>query len=149
MHMPADPSVMQQYAHYEDVVTEVRDRLVRSAEIGRASGISEIWIDPGIGFGKTAAHNLMLLRHLDVLVATGFPVVIGTSRKSFLGTLAPDANGAPAPPSDRLEATVATSTWAIVHGADIIRVHEVAPAVQAAYLAGPAGRLTSTLGGRS
>jgi dihydropteroate synthase len=67
-------------------------------------------------------------------VATGFPVVIGTSRKSFLGTLAPQSDGAPAPPLERLEATVATTTWAMVHGAAIVRVHDVAPAVQAAYL---------------
>ena len=66
----------------------------------------------------------------------GFPVVIGTSRKSFLGTLAPQPDGTAAPPADRLEATVATTTWAIVHGADMVRVHDVAPAVQAAYLAG-------------
>jgi dihydropteroate synthase len=114
--------------------------LVRRAAAARAAGLSEVWIDPGIGFGKTARHNLLLLRHLDVLVATGFPVVIGTSRKSFLGTLALDADGAPAPPGDRLEGTLATTTWAIVHGADVVRVHDVAPAVQAAYLADPTAR---------
>jgi dihydropteroate synthase len=137
MHMPADPAVMQQHAHYDDVVTEVRDYLIQQAEAGRAAGIDELWIDPGIGFGKTARHNLLLLRHLDTLVSTGFPVLVGTSRKSFLGSLAPDSDGAPAPPADRLEATVATTTWAIVHGADIVRVHDVAPAVQAARLADP------------
>jgi dihydropteroate synthase len=137
MHMPADPAVMQHHAHYDDVVTEVRDYLIRQAEAGRAAGIDEVWIDPGIGFGKTAGHNLLLLRHLDTLVATGFPVLVGTSRKSFLGSLAPDADGAPAPPVDRLEGTVATTAWAIVHGADTVRVHDVVPAVQAARLADP------------
>jgi len=136
MHMPADPSVMQQRIHYDDVVAEVRDYLVDRAGRARAAGVRQVWIDPGIGFGKLSEHNLRLLRHLDVLVASGFPVLIGTSRKSFLGRLAPQADGSPAPPADRLEATVATSAWAITHGADIIRVHEVAPAVQAARLAG-------------
>jgi dihydropteroate synthase len=137
MHMPADPSVMQQHTHYDDVVTEVRDYLVQRAEAGRSAGVREVWIDPGIGFGKTPRHNLVLLRHLRELVATGFPVVIGTSRKSFLGSLAPDADGAPAAPLDRLEGTVATTAWAILQGAEIVRVHDVAPAVQAAYLADP------------
>jgi dihydropteroate synthase len=136
MHMPADPSVMQQHAHYDDVVTEVRDYLVECAEAGRSAGVREVWIDPGIGFGKTVRHNLVLLRHLRELVTTGFPVVIGTSRKSFLGSLAPDADGAPAPPQDRLEGTVATTAWAILQGAAVVRVHDVAPAAQAAYLAG-------------
>jgi dihydropteroate synthase len=135
MHMPADPSVMQQHAHYHDVVSEVRDYLVQRAEAARSAGVREVWIDPGIGFGKTARHNLVLLRHLGALVATGFPVAIGTSRKSFLGSLAPDAGGAPAPPLDRLEGTVATTAWAILQGAEIVRVHDVAPAVQAAWLA--------------
>jgi dihydropteroate synthase len=138
MHTPADPAVMQQHAHYADVVGEVRDYLVGRAEAARLAGVADVWIDPGIGFGKTARHNLMLLHHLEGLVATGFPVLIGTSRKSFLGSLSPDPAGAPASPDDRLEGTVATTTWAIVKGADIVRVHDVAPAVQAAALADPA-----------
>jgi dihydropteroate synthase len=137
MHTPADPSVMQHHAHYLDVVQEVRDYLVRRADAARSAGIRQLWIDPGIGFGKTAQHNLVLLRHLDVLVATGYPVLIGTSRKSFLGRLAADASGTPAPPADRLEGTVATSTWAIVQGVDIVRVHDVAPVAQAVMLASP------------
>jgi dihydropteroate synthase len=137
MHMPADPTVMQAYARYDDVVVEVRDYLVQRVEQARSAGVGEVWIDPGIGFGKTARHNLLLLRHLDVLVASGIPVVIGTSRKSFLGALAPEPDGNPAPPLDRLEATIATTTWAIVQGAEIVRVHDVAPAVEATVLAGP------------
>jgi dihydropteroate synthase len=138
MHMPADPSVMQAYAHYDDVVAEVREYLVARATRARSEGVPEVWIDPGIGFGKTAHHNLLLLRHLDTLVGSGFPVVVGTSRKSFLGRLAPGRDGAPASPLDRLEASVATTAWAVVHGADIVRVHDVAPAVQAVRLAGSA-----------
>jgi dihydropteroate synthase len=134
-HMPADPSVMQRYARYDDVVAEVRDYLIERAETARRHGVDEVWIDPGIGFGKLAPHNLLLLRHLDVLVGTGFPVVVGTSRKSFLGALSSGRDGAPAPPGDRLEATIATSTWAVLQGADIIRVHDVRPAVQAVRLA--------------
>jgi dihydropteroate synthase len=136
VHMPADPTVMQQHARYFDVVAEVRAHLVQRAEKARSAGVGELWIDPGIGFGKLARHNLLLLRHLSVLVATGLPVVIGTSRKTFLGLLAPQPDGSPAVPDDRLEATVATTAWAIVHGADVVRVHDVAPAVQAAHLAG-------------
>jgi dihydropteroate synthase len=145
MHMPADPAVMQAHARYDDVVAEVRDHLVERAELATSAGVSEVWIDPGIGFGKTARHNLLLLRHLDVLVATGFPVVIGTSRKSFLGALAPEPEGNPAPPLDRLEATIATTTWSILQGAEIVRVHDVAPAVQAVALAGPPAAVIAAL----
>jgi dihydropteroate synthase len=137
MHLPADPSVMQQHTHYDDVVAEVREHLVGWAQTARAAGVSRLWIDPGIGFGKTARHNLLLLRHLHALVATGYPVLVGTSRKSFLGVLAPRPDGSPAPPDDRLEATVATTTWAMAQGVDVVRVHDVTPAVQAAYLCHP------------
>jgi dihydropteroate synthase len=137
MHMPADPSVMQRHAIYSDVVTEVRDYLVRRAQTARAAGVGDVWIDPGIGFGKTAEHNLLLLHHLDLLVDTGWPVIIGTSRKTFLGRLGPGADGTPALPDDRLEGTVATTTWAITRGVDMVRVHDVTPAVQAVRLAGP------------
>ncbi|HZB71727.1 MAG TPA: dihydropteroate synthase, partial [Acidimicrobiales bacterium] len=93
----------------------------------------EVWIDPGIGFGKRPAHNLSLLRHLDVLVATGFPVLVGTSRKRFLGELTGGATV-----DDRLEASVATAVWAADHGAAMVRVHDVAPTVQAFRLLEPA-----------
>jgi dihydropteroate synthase len=138
MHTPADPSVMQQFARYDDVVAEVRQHLVTRAEQARAAGVAEVWIDPGIGFGKLAHHNLLLLRHLDAFVATGWPVAIGTSRKSFLGRLAPMPDGSPAGADDRLEATVATTAWAMVQGAHLVRVHDVAPVAQAARLAGGA-----------
>jgi dihydropteroate synthase len=136
MHMPADPSVMQQHAQYDDVVVEVRDYLTERAARARAAGVEEIWIDPGIGFGKTAHQNLLLLKHLDVLVETGWPVLVGTSRKSFLGVLSVLPGEPPTPPTDRVEATVATTTWAMVHGAAMVRVHDIEPAVQAAELVG-------------
>lgn len=135
MHMPADPAVMQQHARYGDVVAEVLEYLLRQAERAAEAGVERVWIDPGIGFGKTAAHNLSLLHHLDRFTATGWPVLVGTSRKSFLGALAAGPGGEPAPPADRLEGTVATSTWAVLRGADMIRVHDVGPAVMACRLA--------------
>ena len=135
MHMRGDPATMQQHAHYHDVVAEVRDHLVEQAERARAGGVTEIWIDPGIGFAKTGEHNLALLRHLDVLVDTGWPVLVGTSRKSFLGRI----GGTSLSPLERLEETVATSTWAITRGAAMVRVHDVRPMVMAVRLAGEGG----------
>lgn len=126
MHMQGQPATMQQDPTYEDVVGEVRAFLVERAE---AAGLDEVWIDPGIGFGKTMEHNLALLAHLDALVATGYPVVVGTSRKAFLGRLTGGA-----PPDDRVEASVATAAWALSRGASMVRVHDVAPTVAAARL---------------
>ena len=126
MHMRGDPRTMQQAPAYDDVVAEVTAFL---AERAAGAGVDEVWIDPGIGFGKTMEHNLALLAHLDQLVATGFPVVVGTSRKSFLGRL---TGGAPA--EDRVEASVATAAWALAQGAAMVRVHDVAPTVEAARL---------------
>ncbi len=140
MHLRADPSVMQDHIHYDDVVAEVRDYLVTRAERAAAAGVREVWIDPGLGFGKHARHNLLLLRRLDQLVATGWPVAIGASRKSTLGRLTPDAEGRPAPAGDRLEGSVLTAAWAVMHGAALVRVHDVRPTVQAVRLAqGPSG----------
>lgn len=135
MHMLADPSVMAQHARYHDVVAEVTAYLVGRAERARRAGVERIWIDPGIGFAKTAAHNLALLRHLDRLVATGWPVLVGTSRKSFLGPIGLPEGAEARPPAQRLEASIATSTWALLQGADMVRVHDVGPAVMAARLA--------------
>jgi dihydropteroate synthase len=149
MHMPADPSVMQRHAQYEDVVAEVCDYLVDRAERAQAAGVTDIWIDPGIGFGKTARHNLLLLRHLDQLVSTGWPVLVGTSRKTFLGALAPAPDGSSAPTGDRLEATVATTAWAMIQGARMVRVHDVRPVAEAAFLAsGSTDRAGSAPAGR-
>jgi dihydropteroate synthase len=136
MHMLGDPRTMQQDPRYGDVVGEVRDFLVGRASAAVDAGVTEVWIDPGIGFGKTVAHNLALLRHLDVLVATGFPVVVGTSRKSFLGRLAAGGDDRPVlPPGDRLEGSIATAVWAIERGAAMVRVHDVRATVHAATVA--------------
>jgi dihydropteroate synthase len=137
MHARADPATMNAHAHYDDVVAEVRDHLVACAEQARAAGVERVWIDPGIGFAKTAAHNLSLLRHLDVLVATGWDVTVGTSRKSFLGPLSVRPGQPPASPAQRVEASVATAVWAITQGVAMVRVHDVEAVAAAVRLAGP------------
>ena len=131
MHMRGEPGTMQDAPAYDDVVAEVCSFLVDRAEAGLAAGVPEVWIDPGIGFGKTAAHNLSLLKHLDRLVETGHPVLIGTSRKRFLGVLTGGAAE-----EDRLEGTLATCTWAAAAGVKMVRVHDVAPAVEAMRIVG-------------
>ena len=146
MHMQGSPRSMQRRPTYGDVVAEVREFLVERAEQGHALGVRDVWIDPGIGFGKTTDHNLALLADLDVLVATGFPVAVGTSRKSSLGRLTAQADGevelgtAPgdgagmtlaAPVPERLEASIVTALWAWRHGASLVRVHDVAETLTA------------------
>jgi dihydropteroate synthase len=134
MHMLGDPRTMQRDPDYGDVVAEVRDFLVERAEGAVAAGVpaGEVWLDPGIGFGKRIEHNLALLANLDELVATGFPVLVATSRKSMLGTLAAraDRSDRPAPTNDRIEGSLATATWALWRGAAMVRVHEVAETVR-------------------
>jgi dihydropteroate synthase len=140
MHMLGQPQTMQVDPRYGDVVAEVRDFLVERATAARELGIEEVWIDPGIGFGKTVEHNLRLLSHLDALVSTGFPVLVGTSRKRFLGVLAARADAAGGgradvevtDPDDRLEGSVATAAWAMWHGAGMVRAHDVRATVLAA-----------------
>jgi dihydropteroate synthase len=138
MHRRGTPATMQAQARYDDVVAEVRDVLAERAEAAREAGVGEIWLDPGIGFAKTEAHNLQLLRHLEVLVDLGHPVLVGTSRKTFLGALTGRSDGSsePAPPEDRLEASLATATWALAAGARMVRVHDVRATVQAAKVVG-------------
>ena len=142
MHMQGEPATMQDDPRYGDVVAEVVDHLVSVAESAVAAGVPEVWIDPGIGFGKTAAHNLALLAHLDAFVATGFPVLVGTSRKGFIGRLLGDSDGtdAPAPLDDRLEGSLATATWAMASGAQMVRAHDVRATAQAALVIG--GQIT-------
>ena len=131
MHRRGDPRSMQVAPRYDDVVAEVRAFLVERAAAATEAGVEEVWIDPGIGFGKLPRHNLLLLRELGSLVSSGYPVLVGTSRKSFLGTL---AGGTPA--DDRLEGSLATAVFAMVRGAAMVRVHDVAATVQAARLVG-------------
>ena len=126
MHMRGTPRTMQSDPRYDDVLTEVRAFLADRAARALAAGCPEVWIDPGLGFGKTADHNLSLLRRLDQLVATGHPVLVGASRKSFVGRLTGGA-----PENDRLEGSLAVAVWAARAGAGMIRAHDVAPTVQA------------------
>src|SRR5579875_1883768 len=135
-HMRGEPASMADLAHYDDVVGEVRDYLLERAERAAAAGVDEVFIDPGIGFAKGASHNLAVLAHLDELVATGWPVVVGTSRKSFLGRLVARPGEPPAPVHDRLEGSLATAAWALTQGAAMVRVHDVAPTVATARLLG-------------
>ena len=143
VHMRGDPRTMQDEPVYDDVVAEVRNFLLERATAAVTAGVSEVWIDPGIGFGKTAAHNLALVRHVDVLVASGWPVVIGVSRKRFLGELTgrSDQRGGGethtlTPPDARVEASVALATWGVGHGVQIVRAHDVRATVRAARVAG-------------
>lgn len=121
MHMQGRPQTMQQEPHYDDVVQEVRDFLTERAEYAQAAGIpsDHIILDPGIGFGKLLEHNLSLLRQLPKLASCGYPVLVGLSRKSFLGQLLD------LPATERLEGTITANTAAILGGASIIRVHDV------------------------
>ncbi|MGH2911558.1 MAG: dihydropteroate synthase [Solirubrobacteraceae bacterium] len=140
MHMRGAPRTMQQSPSYEDVVSEVKSFLEERLSFAVAEGIAEerILLDPGIGFGKTPAHNLSLLRRLDEIVALGRPVVVGTSRKSFLAAIARAGDGR----DDRLPGTIATNVLALERGATVFRVHDVAPL--AAALAVAAATLSPT-----
>jgi len=134
----------------DDVVDEVTSFVLERAQRARDAGVEEVWIDPGIGFGKMIDHNLSLLRHLADLVdaatdADCAGVVVGTSRKRFLGLLAADSTGPPgpettipAPVEDRLPGSLATAAAALVAGTKMLRVHDVAATVQLTRLYGPA-----------
>ena len=123
MHMLGDPRTMQDDPHYDDVVGDIKAFLEERMAFAVTAGIAEerILLDPGIGFGKTVEHNLALLRRLGEFLDLGRPVVIGTSRKSFLGRLTGRA------PDERVAATVATNVLAYERGARVFRVHDVAP----------------------
>lgn len=124
MHMQGTPRTMQADPHYEDVVGEVVACLLEQAESAEKAGIrpDNIFIDPGIGFGKTGRHNLLLLNHLEQLCNRGYRVLVGTSRKRFIGRLTGKQT-----PADRVFGTAATVAWAIAKGASIVRVHDLAP----------------------
>jgi dihydropteroate synthase len=131
MHMKGEPRTMQQSPTYSDVVREVKEFLVHRAEQATEAGVKDVWIDPGIGFGKTLEHNLQLISATGEFAATGFPVLIGVSRKSFIGRLLGDA-----PVEARLEGSLAAQVVAQCKGARIVRAHDVAAAHNAALVAG-------------
>jgi dihydropteroate synthase len=132
MHMLGEPRTMQVDPRYDDVVSDIKAFLEERMAVAIAAGVAEekILLDPGIGFGKTAEHNLELLARLEELVALGRPVVIGTSRKSFLGRVTGRSV------EDRLAATIATNVLAYERGARVFRVHDVAPVRDALVIAG-------------
>ena len=129
MHMRGEPRTMQAAPAYEDVVAEVSAFLVERAEAAMAAGVAreKIWLDPGIGFGKTGRHSLTLLRNLDRIVALGFPVLLGASRKSFLGKIDRRATSA----DDRLGGSLAAALAGAAAGVAAVRVHDVRETVQA------------------
>jgi len=128
MHMRGTPQDMQDAPHYDDLIGEIKASLRKSADIAKRAGVREdkIIIDPGIGFGKTVEHNLEILNRLGEFKVLGYPICIGTSRKSFIGKVLNKKDAA-----GRLLGTIATSVIAVVRGAKIIRVHDVREAVEA------------------
>ena len=132
MHMRGTPRTMQQDPRYDDVVAEVFDHLAETLDHAVAFGIARerVVVDPGIGFGKTVAHNLELLRRTRELTSLGRPVMVGTSRKSFIGKLTDGAQE-----DDRLEGSLASAAIAVANGAAMVRVHDVAETVRAVAVA--------------
>lgn len=133
MHMQGEPTSMQDEPFYDDVVEDVVRFLDERATKATEAGVSNLWIDPGFGFGKTVRHNVSLLANLDRLVATGWPVAVGTSRKSMLGHLLAASDGVEGviPPDDRLVGSVVSATYAMSCGVGLIRAHDVKAARQA------------------
>jgi dihydropteroate synthase len=130
MHMRGTPKTMQSDPVYEDVIAEVKQFLVERVAAAKAAGVRDIAIDPGIGFGKTAAHNFEILRRLDEFKSVGCPVLVGPSRKSFLGTLKGRREA-----GERLEGTLAAVVIAALKGASVVRVHDVAACRRALQVA--------------
>ncbi|CAN5575564.1 dihydropteroate synthase [soil metagenome] len=133
MHMLGEPKTMQHKPHYDDVVREVRDFLAERAAHAEDAGVApdKIILDPGIGFGKTLEHNLTLLQNLDAIVELGYPVLMGASRKRFIGSITGVEEA-----RDRISGTIATSVLAYERGATFFRVHDVRANREALELAG-------------
>ena len=133
MHMQGEPRTMQAEPRYDDVAAEVASFLEERLAFAVGEGVAEerVWLDPGIGFGKTVEHNLELIRRLDEIVAIGRPVVVGTSRKSSLGRILGDSNAKTGP----LSASIAAAVAAYERGATILRVHDVKEHVEALTVA--------------
>lgn len=131
MHALGPSSTMQDNPVYDDVVAEVSEFLANAAARGRRAGIQRVWIDPGIGFGKTTDHNLDLIANLDRFTSIA-PVLVGVSRKRTIGDLHALSDGtASVATDDRLEGSVAMAAWSAHMGADIVRVHDVRATVDA------------------
>jgi dihydropteroate synthase len=137
MHWRGYSRNMDSLATYDDVVADVRTELSQRVDAALAAGVSAdaLVLDPGLGFAKKADHNWALLRRLDVLRSLGFPVLVGASRKRFLGTLLADKEGVPRPPDGREEATAAISALVAAAGAWGVRVHDVRRSLDAVKVA--------------
>jgi dihydropteroate synthase len=133
MHWRAHSAVMREHATYDDVLVEVRAELAQRLEAAIGAGVAEdrLVVDPGLGFAKTADHNWELLQRLSELDSLGVPVLVGSSRKSFLGTLLAESDGSPRPVLDREDANVALTTIAAIQGVWGVRVHEVRASLDA------------------
>lgn len=130
MHMRGTPLTMRELAQYIDVVNEVKAELAPRVEKARKAGITELMVDPGLGFAKTARHSFEILRRLREFEELGCPILIGPSRKSFLGAIAGMEQ-----PEQRLEGTIAAAVAAVLNGAAVIRVHDVAACRKAVAVA--------------
>nr|WP_324650031.1 dihydropteroate synthase [Georgenia sp. H159] len=141
-HWRGDPATMNERAVYDDVVTEAREELARQLTAARSAGVDPglVVLDPGLGFAKEGQHNWELLAGLEELQGLGHPVLVGASRKRFLGTLLADPDGAPAPPLARDRATAAVSALVAAAGAWGVRVHEVLGSVDAVRVAAALSR---------
>ena len=137
MHWRGHSRDMNALAHYDDVVADVRTELTRRVDAALAAGVDagQLALDPGLGFAKNAEHNWALLARFEALTSLGLPVLVGASRKSFLGRLLAGPDGQPRPFAEREDATVALTTYSALHGAWGVRVHEVRPNVDAALVA--------------
>jgi dihydropteroate synthase len=147
MHMSGDPRTMQENPFYVDVVDDVRRFLDERATLAESAGVTEVWVDPGIGFGKTTRHNLTLLAGLHRFVDDGRPVLLGTSRKRFLGQMLAESDAVavglprspsaaappvtPVPTHDRREGSLVTAVWAMIQGVQIVRAHDIRATIAA------------------
>ncbi|MGA9659858.1 MAG: dihydropteroate synthase [Asticcacaulis sp.] len=136
MHMQGEPRTMQTLPHYDDVVAEVEACLLERAEAAIKAGVAQgrIWLDPGIGFGKTLDHNLALIRATKRLASHGYPVLMAASRKRFIAALEEREGAEPSLPEDRIGGTLAAHLYAIDNGARMVRVHDVLAMKQALRL---------------
>jgi dihydropteroate synthase len=129
MHMRGTPKTMQQNPEYKDLFGEIREYLSEGLALGHQAGIRQLIVDPGIGFGKTLAHNLRLIAGLPLFGSLGYPLLVGPSRKSFIGSILD------LPTEERLEGTLASVVAAVLRGANVVRVHDVKAVKRAVQVA--------------
>jgi len=141
MHIQGTPKTMQDNPSYIDLFGEIAAYLREGIECGEQAGVRQLFVDPGIGFGKTMDHNLRILAGVEYFVDLGYPILLGPSRKSFLGRILD------LPPEDRLEGTLASITAAVLKGVHVVRVHDVKEAKRAVLVADAIRRASKTISG--